>query len=248
MHDKPTFKFEKTIISSDKRYIAGIDEAGRGTLAGPVTVGAIILKITSDNEKSLMNIGINDSKKIAPKKRQELYEYIVSNSISFSIGNSTESEIDNIGINNAIQLAISRALKNLNQKPDHLLIDAIKYSYNKIAQTSIIKGDQKSLSIAAASILAKVTRDNYMNSISKEYPHYLFNKNKGYGTKSHINAIKKYGKSEKNLKMLKGILKRRPRTFTYKNHHLKIVNNHQKSSKNMKIFILNQKMFFNKKY
>jgi len=112
MHDKPTFKFEKTIISSDKRYIAGIDEAGRGTLAGPVTVGAIILKITSDNEKSLMNIGINDSKKIAPKKRQELYEYIVSNSISFSIGNSTESEIDNIGINNAIQLAISRALKN----------------------------------------------------------------------------------------------------------------------------------------
>ena len=196
MHDKPTFKFEKTIISSDKRYIAGIDEAGRGTLAGPVTVGAIILKITSANEKSLMNIGINDSKKIAPKKRQELYEYIISNSISFSIGYSTESEIDNIGINNAIQLAISRALKNLNQKPDHLLIDAIKYSYNKIAQTSIIKGDQKSLSIAAASILAKVTRDNYMNSISKEYPHYLFNKNKGYGTKSHINAIKKYGKSE----------------------------------------------------
>ena len=196
MHDKPTFKFEKTIISSDKRYIAGIDEAGRGTLAGPVTVGAIILKITSDNEKSLMNIGINDSKKIAPKKRQELYEYIISNSISFSIGNSTESEIDNIGINNAIQLAISRALKNLYQKPDHLLIDAIKYSYNEIAQTSIIKGDQKSLSIASASILAKVTRDNYMNSISNEYPHYLFNKNKGYGTKSHINAIKKYGKSE----------------------------------------------------
>ena len=196
MHDKPTFKFEKAILSSDKKYIAGIDEAGRGPLAGPVTVGAIILKITSNNEKTLMNIGINDSKKLSPKKRQELYEYIISNSISFSIGNSTESEIDNIGINNAIQLAISRALKNLNQKPDHLLIDAIKYSYNKIAQTSIIKGDQKSLSIAAASILAKVTRDKYMNSISNEYPHYLFNKNKGYGTKSHINAIKKYGKSK----------------------------------------------------
>ena len=180
MHDKPNFKLENAIITSDKKYIAGIDEAGRGPLAGPVTVGAVILNINSNNENLLIDIGINDSKKISPKKRQKLYEYIISNSISCSIGCSTESEIDNIGINNAIQLAISRALNNLNQKPHHLLIDAIKYSYNNIPQTNIIKGDQKSLSIAAASILAKVTRDNYMNCISNKYPHYLFNKKLRY--------------------------------------------------------------------
>ena len=196
MHDKPNFKFEKTIITAKKNYIAGVDEAGRGTLAGPVTVGIVIFNINNDNEKLLVDIGINDSKKISPKKRQKLYEYIVLNSISYSTGYSSESEIDSIGINESIQLALSRALGNLNQKPHHLLIDAIEYSYSDIPQTSIIKGDQKSLSIAAASILAKVTRDNYMININNKYPHYLFNKNKGYGTKSHIDSIKKHGKSK----------------------------------------------------
>ena len=196
MHEKPNFKFEKSIINDKKNYIAGIDEVGRGTLAGPVTVGIVIFDINNNNEKLLIDIGINDSKKLSPTKRQKLYKYIVSNSISYSTGWSTESEIDSIGINKAIQLALSRALGNLNHKPHHLLIDAIKYSYNDIPQTSIIKGDQKSLSIAAASILAKVTRDNYMINISDKYPHYLFNKNKGYGTKSHIDSIKKHGKSK----------------------------------------------------
>ena len=196
MHDKPNFKFEKTIITDKKNYIAGVDEAGRGTLAGPVTVGIVIFDINNSNEKLLIDIGINDSKKISPTKRQKLYEYIVLNSISYSTGSSSESEIDSIGINESIQLALSRALGNLNQKPHHLLIDAIEYSYSDIPQTSIIKGDQKSLSIAAASILAKVTRDNYMININNKYPHYFFNKNKGYGTKSHIDSIKKYGKSE----------------------------------------------------
>ena len=196
MHEKPNFKFEKSIINDIKNYIAGIDEVGRGTLAGPVTVGIVIFDINNNNEKLLIDIGINDSKKLSPTKRQKLYKYIVSNSISYRTGCSTESEIDSIGINKAIQLALSRALGNLNHKPHHLLIDAIKYSYNDIPQTSIIKGDQKSLSIAAASILAKVTRDNYMINISDKYPHYLFNKNKGYGTKSHIDSIKKHGKSK----------------------------------------------------
>lgn len=196
MHDKPNFKFEKTIITDKKNYIAGVDEAGRGTLAGPVTVGIVIFDINNSNEKLLIDIGINDSKKISPTKRQKLYEYIVLNSISYSTGSSSESEIDSIGINESIQLALSRALGNLNQKPHHLLIDAIEYSYSDIPQTSIIKGDQKSLSIAGASILAKVTRDNYMININNKYPHYLFNKNKGYGTKSHIDSIKKYGKSK----------------------------------------------------
>ena len=196
MHDKPDFKFEKTLITPEKNHIAGVDEAGRGTLAGPVTVGIVIFDINNDNEKILADIGIDDSKRISPKNRQKLYEYIVLNSISYSTGCSTEFEIDDIGINHAIQLALSRALENLNQKPHHLLIDAIEYSNKDIPQTSIIKGDQKSLSIAAASILAKVTRDNYMISISNKYPDYLFNKNKGYGTKSHIDSIKKYGKSK----------------------------------------------------
>ena len=196
MDDKPDFKFEKTLITPEKNHIAGVDEAGRGTLAGPVTVGIVIFDINNDNEKILADIGIDDSKRISPRNRQKLYEYIVLNSISYSTGCSTEFEIDDIGINHAIQLALSRALENLNQKPHHLLIDAIEYSYSDIPQTSIIKGDQKSLSIAAASILAKVTRDNYMISISNKYPDYLFNKNKGYGTKSHIDSIKKYGKSK----------------------------------------------------
>ena len=196
MHDKPNFKFEKTIITDKINYIAGVDEAGKGTLAGPVTVGIVIFDINNSNEKLLIDIGINDSKKISPTKRQKLYEYIVLNSISYSTGSSSESEIDSIGINESIQLALSRALGNLNQKPHHLLIDAIEYSYSDIPQTSIIKGDQKSLSIAGASILAKVTRDNYMININNKYPHYLFNKNKGYGTKSHIDSIKKYGKSK----------------------------------------------------
>ena len=196
MHDKPNFKFEKTIITDKINYIAGVDEAGKGTLAGPVTVGIVIFDINNSNEKLLIDIGINDSKKISPTKRQKLYEYIVLNSISYSTGSSSESEIDSIGINESIQLALSRALGNLNQKPHHLLIDAIEYSYSDIPQTSIIKGDQKSLSIAGASILAKVTRDNYMININNKYPHYLFNKNKGYGTKSHIDSIKKHGKSK----------------------------------------------------
>ena len=196
MHEKPNFKFENKIITDKKHYIAGVDEVGRGTLAGPVTVGIVIFDINNNNEKILIDIGINDSKKLSPTKRQKLYEYIVLNSISYSTGCSTESEIDIIGINKAIQLALSRALGNLNQKPHHLLIDAIEYSYKDIPQTSIIKGDQKSLSIAAASILAKVTRDNYMINISNKYPHYLFDKNKGYGTKSHIDSIKKHGKSK----------------------------------------------------
>tara|TARA_B100000029_G_scaffold107740_4_gene98935 strand:+ start:2446 stop:3075 length:630 start_codon:yes stop_codon:yes gene_type:complete len=196
MQVKPNFKFEKAIINTGKEYIAGIDEAGRGTLAGPVTVGIVIFDINNDNEKILTGIGIDDSKKLSPQTRENLCEYITLNSISYSIGFSTESEIDDIGINNAIQLALSRGLEHLTQKPDHLLIDAIEYLHNDIPQTSIIKGDQKSLSIAAASILAKVTRDNYMISISNKFPHYLFNKNKGYGTKSHIDSIKKYGRSK----------------------------------------------------
>ena len=196
MHDKPNFKFEKTIITDKINYIAGVDEAGKGTLAGPVTVGIVIFDINNSNEKLLIDIGINDSKKLSPTKRQKLYEYIVLNSISYSTGSSSESEIDSIGINESIQLALSRALGNLNQKPHHLLIDAIEYSYSDIPQTSIIKGDQKSLSIAGASILAKVTRDNYMININNKYPHYFFNKNKGYGTKSHIDSIKKNGKSK----------------------------------------------------
>ena len=179
-------EFENELYESGIKYIAGIDEVGRGPLVGPVVTAAVILPRDFYDER------INDSKKLTEKKRELLYDVIMENAISVGIGISSEDVIDDINILEATKKAMIEAINNLSVKPDHLLIDAVKLNVD-IPQTSIIKGDAKSESIAAASIIAKVTRDRMMIELDKEHPEYDFKHNKGYGTKKHIEAIEKYG-------------------------------------------------------
>ncbi len=179
-------EFETELYNNGINFIAGIDEVGRGPLVGPVVTAAVILP------KDFYDERINDSKKLTEKKRELLYDVIMENAISVGIGISSEDVIDEINILNATKRAMLEAVNNLSVKPEHLLIDAVKLNTD-IPQTSIIKGDAKSESIAAASIIAKVTRDRMMVELDKIHPEYDFKHNKGYGTKKHIEAIKKYG-------------------------------------------------------
>lgn len=179
-------EFETELYNNGINFIAGIDEVGRGPLVGPVVTAAVILP------KDFYDERINDSKKLTEKKRELLYDVIMENAISVGIGISSEDVIDEINILNATKRAMLEAVNNLNVKPEHLLIDAVKLDTD-IPQTSIIKGDAKSESIAAASIIAKVTRDRMMIELDKIHPEYDFKHNKGYGTKKHIEAIRKYG-------------------------------------------------------
>ena len=179
-------EFENELYESGIKYIAGIDEVGRGPLVGPVVTAAVILPRDFYDER------INDSKKLTEKKREQLYDVIMENAVSVGIGISSEDVIDDINILEATKKAMIEAVNNLSVKPEHLLIDAVKLNVD-IPQTSIIKGDAKSESIAAASIIAKVTRDRMMIELDKEHPEYDFKHNKGYGTKKHIDAIEKYG-------------------------------------------------------
>ena len=179
-------EFENELYDSGIKYIAGIDEVGRGPLVGPVVTAAVILP------KDFYDERINDSKKLTEKKRELLYDVIMENAVSVGIGISSEDVIDDINILEATKKAMIEAVNNLSVKPEHLLIDAVKLNVD-IPQTSIIKGDAKSESIAAASIIAKVTRDRMMIELDKEHPEYDFKHNKGYGTKKHIEAIEKYG-------------------------------------------------------
>lgn len=179
-------EFETELYNNGINFIAGIDEVGRGPLVGPVVTAAVILP------KDFYDERINDSKKLTEKKRELLYDVIMENAISVGIGISSEDVIDEINILNATKRAMLEAVNNLNVKPEHLLIDAVKLNTD-IPQTSIIKGDAKSESIAAASIIAKVTRDRMMVELDKIHPEYDFKHNKGYGTKKHIEAIRKYG-------------------------------------------------------
>ncbi len=179
-------EFETELYNNGINFIAGIDEVGRGPLVGPVVTAAVILP------KDFYDERINDSKKLTEKKRELLYDVIMENAISVGIGISNEDVIDEINILNATKRAMLEAVNNLNVKPEHLLIDAVKLNTD-IPQTSIIKGDAKSESIAAASIIAKVTRDRMMVELDKIHPEYDFKHNKGYGTKKHIEAIRKYG-------------------------------------------------------
>ena len=168
--------------------IAGIDEAGRGPLAGPVVVAAVIMP------KDSMIEGINDSKKVSEKKRELLYEQIINEAISYSVGIIDQNEIDKINILNATKEGLTQAVRGLSVKPDEILVDALtKIDTTGIPYISIIKGDAKSYSIAAASIIAKVTRDRIMRQWDEIYPQYGFSKHKGYGTKMHIEAIKECG-------------------------------------------------------
>ena len=168
-------------------FIAGIDEVGRGPFAGPVYAAAVILP---KDEEILY---LNDSKKLSEKKREELYDVIMDKAVAVGIGCRDNNRIDEINILQATFEAMQDAVKHLKVKPDLLLNDAVIIPKIDIEQVKIIKGDAKSVSIAAASIIAKVTRDRYMTKIDKEYPGYGFAKNKGYGTSEHIKALKELG-------------------------------------------------------
>ena len=178
-------KDEEKLHLDGVELIAGIDEAGRGPLAGPVVVGIAIMP------KDSMIEGVNDSKKVSEKKREKLYDQITQEAIAWNVGMADQNEIDEINILNATKLALTRAIEGLKVKPDLILVDALTNIDTKgIPYKSIIKGDAKEYSIAAASILAKVTRDRMMREYDEIYPQYGFSGHKGYGTAKHIAAIK----------------------------------------------------------
>ncbi|WP_058307832.1 ribonuclease HII [Gracilibacillus massiliensis] len=179
-------RFEQELWKKDLTHIVGVDEVGRGPLAGPVVAAAVILP---NNFKLL---GINDSKKLSKKKRELYSQYITTHALDYSIGVVDAAEIDQINILQASKKAMYQAINGLEQI-DYVLIDAVKLEKLSVPSDAIIKGDQKSISIAAASIVAKVTRDKMMENIHEEYPSYAFNKNSGYGTKDHLKAIEDNG-------------------------------------------------------
>ena len=179
---------ERKLYEANMQFICGIDEAGRGPLAGPVVVGAVILPEDSFIE------GVNDSKKVSEKKREKLYEQITQEAIAYSVGIVDQKTIDEINILNATKLGVKIALEGLKQKPDIIMVDALNNMDTLgIPYISVIKGDAKNYSIAAASIIAKVTRDRIMRQWDEVYPQYGFAKHKGYGTAAHIQTIKEYG-------------------------------------------------------
>ena len=179
------FAYEKTFWAK-KEIVAGVDEVGRGPLAGPVVTAAVII----DDSFDLTDV--NDSKKLSASRRQELYPLILKEAVSVAIGLKSPQVIDEINIYEADRLAMAEAVKNLDVKPDALLVDAMQVPV-KLPQVRLIKGDAKSNSIAAASIVAKVFRDNLMADYAKIYPEYHFDENAGYGTQAHLQALAKYG-------------------------------------------------------
>lgn len=195
-------EYEYSFLSKENVVIAGVDEAGRGPLAGPVVAAAAILNVDDDF------IYLNDSKKVTPKRRDILYNDIMNRTI-YGIGIVSAEEIDEMNILQATYKAMRMAIDKLSKRPEVLLNDAVIIPDidESIHQEKIIKGDAKSVSIAAASILAKVTRDRYMEELGEKYPEYGFEKHKGYGTKAHIEAIKKYGITPEHRKtFLKNII------------------------------------------
>lgn len=179
-------KYEHELNEQGVKLIAGVDEVGRGPLCGPVVTCACILPVDYHLD------GLNDSKKVSEKKREKLYEILIKDAISYSIGISSPKRIDEINILEATKEAMIKAISNLSVRPEHVLIDAVKLDL-EIPSTSIIKGDANSASIAAASIIAKVTRDRMMYELDKKYPEYGYASHKGYPTKKHIEAVKRYG-------------------------------------------------------
>lgn len=180
------YKYERELNEKGITLIAGVDEVGRGPLVGPVVTAAVILP------KEFSLDGLTDSKKLSEKKREEFYKIIKENAVSIGIGVVSANRIDEINIYEATKEAMLMAIDDLNVKPEHVLIDAMKLDMD-IPSTSIIKGDLLSISISAASVIAKVTRDHMMYEMDREYPMYDFKNNKGYGTKKHLEAINEYG-------------------------------------------------------
>lgn len=185
---KDMMEYENLCIQKGYKFIGGTDEVGRGPLAGPVVVAAVIMPL--DDE--LLIDGIDDSKKLSEKKREKLYPLILERAVAYSIAIAEPEEIDNINILNAVKKCMKDAVNGLSVKPDIMLIDAVKLDMD-CDTMPIIKGDAKSYNIAAASIIAKVYRDNLMKEYAKEFPQYDFASNKGYGTAKHINALKESG-------------------------------------------------------
>ena len=181
------FKYEKEASLLGYKTICGIDEAGRGPLAGPVCAAAVVLPVDCIIE------GLDDSKKLSEKKREAMFEKIIEAAVSVGIGWASETEIDNINILQATFLAMTRAVKDINLTVDYALVDGNKLPALGIPAKAIVKGDGKVASIAAASIIAKVSRDRLLRKIDAQYPQYGFGRHKGYGTKAHYAAIKQYG-------------------------------------------------------
>lgn len=183
-------KYEKRLLESGKKLIAGADEVGRGPLAGPVVCAAVIMPLDDIIE------GIDDSKKLSEKKREMLYDKIMQKAITVSVEFVDNCVIDEINILQATKKCMASAINNLKVKPDIVLVDALAGLEINVPELPIIHGDALSYLIGASSIVAKVTRDRFMTELSKKYPEYSFEKHKGYGTKAHIEAIKKYGLCE----------------------------------------------------
>ena len=198
----PDYEFEKAAVNSGFSCICGVDAAGRGPLAGPVCAAAVILP-----EGAVIE-GLDDSKKLTEKKREKLYDIIKETAVAYSVAYGTLEEIESVNILEATYLAMNRAIEGLNVKPDFALIDGNRVPRGiNIPCETIVKGDSKSMSVAAASVLAKVTRDRLMLEYDKKYPEYNFKKHKGYGTKEHTELIKQYGPCEiHRLSFLKNIL------------------------------------------
>lgn len=180
-------EFEKEAIAKGYKAVCGVDEAGRGPLAGPVCAAAVILP------EGVIIDGVNDSKKLSEKKREALFDVIREQSLAYSIAYATVNEIEEINILNATMLAMKRAVEGLSVKADYAMIDGNRLPELDIDSECIVKGDAKSMSIACASILAKVSRDRLLYKYAEEYPMYGFDKHKGYGTAAHREAILKYG-------------------------------------------------------
>ncbi len=193
--------FDHQFRMKDDWYLAGVDEAGRGPLAGPVVAAAVILP------KDFKPLGLDDSKKITEKERLLLFEDIINHAICYSISTLSAKHIDEFNIFESTKQVMTHALLGLSSQPEIALIDAVKLSGLPFPIKPIIKGDEKSLAIGAASILAKVTRDNIMVELSRQYPQYDFENNKGYGTKKHLFALSKYGATEYHRKSFSPVQK-----------------------------------------
>lgn len=206
---------EKQLREKGYHYIVGVDEAGRGPLAGPVVAGAIILPADYRNGR------IRDSKQLTDLQREQLFVEIKNSALSFAVGIVGWKQIDEMGILNATKLAMRRAILKLDFTPDFILTDAVPVNIMEIPQKAIVKGDQRVLSIAAASIVAKVTRDHLMRDYHKKYPHYGFDQHMGYGTEVHLGAIKKHGPCRIHRMTFSPL---NSKIETRKNHKSKITN------------------------
>ena len=184
------WSFEQRAWDEGFTHVCGVDEAGRGPLAGPVCAAAVILP------RGLEIEGLNDSKKLSEKKRDKLFDAICAEAVSYGIAFASVEEIEEVNILNAAMLAMNRAIERLSVKPALALVDGNRNSAIKMPSRCVVKGDAKCADIAAASILAKVTRDRYMLEMAEKYPEYHFEKHKGYGTKLHYEALREYGPCE----------------------------------------------------